>query len=149
MKKHLKHLRYLIRHKWFVLVECWKVGLYWQGIVHDWSKFLPSEWFPYTDFLYGDIGSRKIAYAFDVAVLKHYKRSNHHWQSWIFHSQAGMKPMEMSYKDCLEMICDWHGAGRAKGEPNTKAWWNKNKDNIILHSNTRKYIELCLEEDQT
>jgi len=51
--KHLAYLRYVLRHKWFVLLACWRAGLYWRGIVHDWHKFLPSEWFPYVEHFHG------------------------------------------------------------------------------------------------
>lgn len=54
MKKHLQYLWYVIRHKWFVFVECCKLGIPWLGIVHDLSKFLPSEWKPYVDWFYSE-----------------------------------------------------------------------------------------------
>jgi len=52
IKKYKQYLSYLIRHKWFVMLECFKEGLYWQGIIHDLSKFLPSKLFPYANFFY-------------------------------------------------------------------------------------------------
>ena len=33
------HTRMILCHKYIVCRYCWKVGLYWQGIVHDISKF--------------------------------------------------------------------------------------------------------------
>lgn len=53
MIKYLKYLRYLLRHKWYVGIECFKRGLYWRGIIHDMSKFRPAEFIPYTNFFYG------------------------------------------------------------------------------------------------
>jgi len=54
VKAHLQYLRYLMRHKWFVFVACWRLGVpLHQAIIHDWSKFLPGEWFPYVRFFYG------------------------------------------------------------------------------------------------
>ena len=52
MTKHLKYLSYVMRHKWFVFVECCKLGIPFRGLVHDLSKFSPSEWFPYANFFY-------------------------------------------------------------------------------------------------
>ena len=43
MNKYLKYLSYVLRHKWFVMLACFKVKLFWQGITHDLSKFLPDE----------------------------------------------------------------------------------------------------------
>ena len=54
MKPHWQYLSYVIRHKWFVLLAGLSLRVpLWQLIVHDWSKFLPCEWFPYVRFFYG------------------------------------------------------------------------------------------------
>ena len=45
--KYFKNLIYIIQHKYYVLIECWKVGLYWQGLTHDISKFNLQEFRPY------------------------------------------------------------------------------------------------------
>ncbi|MEW9110929.1 MAG: DUF5662 family protein [Cytobacillus gottheilii] len=42
-----KNFLYTLDHQLNVLVECWKEGLYIQGITHDLSKFSPKEFFPY------------------------------------------------------------------------------------------------------
>lgn len=161
----IKYLKYLIKHKWYVGVECFKVGLYWQGIVHDMSKFLPSEFIPYANYFYGNKGSDikkgrdETGYykptdtgdkAFDFAWLLHQKRNRHHWQWWILHEDDGevkIIPMELQYM--LEMICDWIGAGKAQGfhSPRinkfyeTQRWYKKAKDKMLLSTLTRSYIE--------
>lgn len=50
MTRIFKHLIRIIKHKYWVARYCFQLGLYWQGIVHDWSKF------SYTEF------SRSIKY---------------------------------------------------------------------------------------
>ena len=57
--RHLSYLRYILAHKWFVLVECVKMGIIWQGIVHDLSKMTPREFLPYARFFYNPDGSWK------------------------------------------------------------------------------------------
>lgn len=53
MSAHLKYLSYVLRHKWFVLVAGLKTGApLWRLLIHDWSKFLPCEWGPYTRTFY-------------------------------------------------------------------------------------------------
>ncbi len=49
---YLKYLNYVIRHKWYVGMACFRNGLYWRAIVHDLSKLLPSELIPYARFFY-------------------------------------------------------------------------------------------------
>ena len=54
LRAHLSYARYVLRHKWFVFQACRTLGVpFWQAVVHDWSKFLPSEWVPYVRFFYG------------------------------------------------------------------------------------------------
>jgi hypothetical protein len=152
-----KYAWYVLRHKWFVFVECCRCGIVWRGIKHDASKLLPSEWFPYMRFFYGPKGEPvqrrdKTGYykpektgdeAFDFAWLHHQKRNDHHWQWWICpQDDGGFRVHEMSDGARREMLADWRGAGRAQGYgDNTAAWYAKNKDKMILGSETRAWVE--------
>jgi hypothetical protein len=82
VKAHLKYLSYVLRHKWFVLRAGLELGVpLWQLLVHDWSKFLPSEWFPYVDYFYGE--RPRSTDRFNQAWLSHQRRNPHHWQYWV------------------------------------------------------------------
>ena len=48
-----KYLKAVLKHKWFVFIECRKLGIPWLGVIHDLSKFLPSEFIPYARYFYG------------------------------------------------------------------------------------------------
>lgn len=152
--KYIKYLSYVIRHKWYVFLECYKIGIFWQGIIHDLSKFLPSEFIPYANYFYGNDNKKrdKTGYYkptdtgnkdFDFAWLLHQKRNKHHWQWWILPEDEGrIKILDMPLKYRKEMLCDWRGAGRAQGfGDNTKEWYEKNKDKMLLHKDTREWIE--------
>ena len=153
--KYLKYLSYVIRHRWFVMLACWKAGYIWLGIIHDWSKFRPSEFFPYAEHFYGkgkdiksgrdetgyykptDTGDR----AFDFAWLLHQKRNRHHWQWWIIPDEDGETMFFIPRKYAIEMLSDWRGAGRAQGTPDVMAWYEKNKDKMRLDPVSRQHIE--------
>jgi len=153
--KYLKYLSYLLRHKYYVTIECFKIGLYWQGIVHDLSKLRPSEFFPYVNFFYSnekeENDSRQNRYGkpdiedikFDTAWLKHIHRNPHHWQHWILQKDDGENkclPMPNKYKK--EMIADWRGAGKAQGHGNNIIeWYTENRLKMIFHPTTRMLIE--------
>ena len=49
---YLRYFRSVLRHKWFVFLECCKLGIPWLGVIHDLSKFLPSEFIPYARWFY-------------------------------------------------------------------------------------------------
>lgn len=159
--KHLRYLSYVLRHKWYVFLECCKYGLYWQGLIHDWSKFLPSEWFPYVEYFYGagqkqpDRGRDGTGYykphdtgdaAFDFAWLLHQKRNRHHWQWWVLPmDDGGTKVLPMPYRYWREMVCDWQGAARAQRTTGTvQDWYLENGTKMQLHPETRARVELVL-----
>jgi len=145
-----------MRHKFWVFIYCCQEGIPWRGLVHDNSKFLPSEWFPYVNYFYGkgnDIkrGRDESGYYkptdtgdadFDFAWLLHQKRNKHHWQWWVLpDDDGGDKIIEMPAKYRKEMICDWKGAGKAQGTPDIRNWYAKHKHKLRIHLSTRELIE--------
>jgi Family of unknown function (DUF5662) len=157
--RHLKYAGYLIRHKWFVYrAGLWTRAPLWRLIIHDWSKFLPSEWVPYANYFYGGAQpkERKIAYfhqpgdelgkRFDKAWLLHIHRQPHHWQHWVLREdEGGTKCLEMPHHFVREMVADWLGAGRTQtGKWGIRDWYDKNKNNIRIHDNTRLLVEYLL-----
>lgn len=153
MRKHLRYGWYVIRHKWFVMIECFKYGLYWQGIVHDWHKFLPSEWSGYVKKFGADphIGREKTGGyipeaqgipEFSYAWFLHQHRGKHHWQWWAMPTSdgKGLKVFPMPERFVKEMIADWKGAGRAQGKPDTIAWYEDNRDRMLLHEDARALV---------
>lgn len=146
MSKHFKYLWYILRHKWFVFVACFKLNTpLWAAIIHDWQKFTPTEWKPYAWSFYGPWSYKErpkwLVESFDRAWLHHIHYGPHHWEYWILDN----KPLEMPDRYRREMLADWRGAGRAiTGSDNTKEWHKENRDKIKLHPQTREWIELQL-----
>ena len=137
---YLKYLWYVIKHKWYVMIECFRVGLCWRGIIHDLSKLLPDEFIPYSIYFYGNGRNDK---EFDKAWLVHQKRNPHHWQYWLLYEDEGaLKTLDMPIKYRKEMIADWIVAGKTiTGKDNTKKWYEIHKNKMLLHRNTRGWIE--------
>ncbi len=127
-----KYFKYVIRHKWYVFLECCKVGIPFRGFIHDLSKFLPGEFIPYARYFYGKYID--IERDFDKAWLFHIHRNPHHWQYWVLREDDGpTKLISMPTKFLLEMLADWNGAGKAiNGKSNTPEWYQKNKNNDNL-----------------
>lgn len=153
---YLKYLSYVLRHKYYVFLECCKLGIPVRGLIHDWSKFLPSEFAPYAKYFYGKDDHAKKAvgdygyfkgevdktdYDFNMAWLLHQKRSPHHWQYWILVGDEQDALFDMPDACRKEMLADWIGAGRAQGRPDTLAWYRNFRKKIELGAETRKWIE--------
>ena len=161
MKKYIYYFKYIIIHKFYVMIECFKEGLYYRGLVHDLSKFLPSEFITYANYFYGNIkksrdstgyydpantGDKK----FEKAWFLHQKRNKHHWQYWVFPlDKNGIKIIPIEEPYLTEMICDWIGAGKAQGNfplkedkySEVRKWYIKNGKKMQISKATRDEIE--------
>jgi len=153
MRRHWQYFRYVIRHKWFVFVAglSLRVPLL-QLVFHDWHKFMLREWFPYARAFYAPDGSKQYALGddFTVAWNHHQKQGKHHWQYWLITwDHGGTEAIAMPDRYRREMLADWVGAGRAiTGKNNTWEWYDANKDKIILHPDTREWVEAELAKMQ-
>jgi hypothetical protein len=157
MPIYKKYLWYVLRHKWYVMLECFKNGMLWRGIAHDISKLLPSEFFPYAKWFYGEYGARfaKDEYCvadiikhktanhyFDLATEDHYKKNKHHWQSHVL-PKDGIGPMQE--KDIKEMVCDWRGFSKLQtGSDQSGEWYKNNSSRMRLLPKTKECIEKLL-----
>lgn len=151
---HLRYLRYVLRHKYYVLasglamarmLNSWTLSLHLlvRCVVHDWSKFLPSEWFAYVNYFY-EPPQLNTKHDFNVAWLHHQRRNLHHHQYWLLKEDSGETlvalPMPQVY--LLEMLADWRGAGLAsRGKDDIRSWYETNKHTMILHPDTRAQLE--------
>ncbi|MCK5612491.1 hypothetical protein KAR91_62035 [Candidatus Pacearchaeota archaeon] len=159
--KYFRYLNYVIRHRWYVFLECRKLGIIRLGLVHDWSKFRPSEFIPYARHFYGkgkagiSEGRDKTGYYkptdtgdpdFDFAWLLHQKRNRHHWQSWILPtSRKGTKLLPVPKKYVMEMLADWIGASKAQGHGgDISRWWFENRDKVQIDPHAYTWLDMAV-----
>ena len=132
----------------------------WRAVVHDWTKFTPSEWSSYVHSFYSLDGTKKIikkenttlevgrmSTAFHYAWNNHQKANRHHWQYWVLvNDEDGIQPLEIPETYLREMLADWEGAGQAiTGKADPKGWYVRNKEKFILHEKTRALVESLLD----
>lgn len=144
----LKHLKLVIVHKYYVGVECFKMGLYWQGLVHDLSKFSLVELTESAKYFTGKgspIDEAKKDKGYSDAWQHHKGRNKHHWQYWTDFKEGKVYPLEIPDKYIKEMICDVRGASRAylkekyrKEEP--LQYLKDNIDHWIVTDRVRKRL---------
>lgn len=166
MKQHWLYLKAVCRHKWFVFLACLKFRVpIWSAIFHDWDKFSPEMWLPYAAYFYGPDANKRDASgayvkepgqqsAFDYAWNGHQKRNKHHWQYWVLFEDSGaVFALPMPDRARREMLADWFGAGRAYNKDWTplepRKWYEKNKDKMQLHDDTRGWVEAELLRRET
>ena len=149
MLRYVNYFKYILLHKWYVFRACAITGcplIY--GIMHDISKFYPSEFFPYARrFYYPNGMKRKCSDGndsdFDMAWLLHQKRNKHHWNYYVLVKDGGgLYALPMPEGRIREIVADWIGAGLAiHGKLDVKPWYYANKKSMTMHESTRKIVE--------
>ena len=154
MSKLFSHLKTVLTHKRYVRKACWKMGLYKQGILHDMSKFSPSEFIPGVRYYQG-IKSPNTAErdekGYSLAWLHHKGRNKHHFEYWVdyTHKSHVQMPVDMPLNYLCEMVADRYAACRtyqkdkySKESPLKYFLWGK--DEVFMHENTKKRLEKIL-----
>lgn len=95
----------ILKHKWFVFIECLRLGIPWRGITHDLSKFSRAEFMPYMrrltmPLLTGESPTAEEKERFDVACLHHYHKNTHHWFSWLYFPKTRWVVVDHGPGDC-------------------------------------------------
>ncbi len=124
MKKKLKiknivaHFMTISEHKVEVMKGCFKVGLYFQGLTHDLSKYSPGEFFVGAEFYQGNRSpnnAEREEKGYSSAWLHHKGRNRHHYEYWVdYNSVADIDPetedltvpVKMPLKYVVEMLLD-------------------------------------------
>lgn len=141
MNRYWAHFKTIIKHKIEVGKVCFKFGLYWQGIVHDLSKFSIAEFAPSAKYFQGHmspIDAEKIEKGYSAAWLHHKARNKHHQWYWMdWDSKQNPTPCKIPREYVYEMIADWIGAGKVYGANKGEPWsWSEPYEYYKAHNRT-------------
>ena len=110
--KAVQHFRTITKHKILVMKECFRVGLYRQGLLHDMSKYGWTEFRVGCKYYQGTRSpnnAERETLGYSSAWLHHKGRNKHHYEYWIDYSiNPGGKlvGMKMPKKYVAEMVID-------------------------------------------
>ena len=125
LKNIVGHFMVITRHKWVVFKLCCKVGQPWRGLVHDLSKYSPTEFWEGVKYFNGKhspITDAKKDKGYSQAWLHHKGRNKHHTDYWVDLSAPDKTPI-IPYQYVAEMLCDKLAAGMVyKGKDWTKEY---------------------------
>lgn len=149
MLRFFSYLFYIIKHKYYVGIECFKEGLFYRAFTHDLSKLRPSEFFAYANQFYPSAHMKKQVTGerldkFKIAWRSHQRRNDHHWEYWITPTATSNVILEMPDKARREMICDWKGMSKILKTPGANIWYKNNRDKILLGPATRSWVDKTL-----
>ena len=147
------HLRTVGKHRALVRKHCFKLGLYWQGLTHDLSKYSPVEFWTGVKYYQGDkspnFAERKANNGYSYAWLHHKGRNKHHLEYWIDYDLsdgATMMGLEMPPRFLAEMFCDRVAAsktyrGSSYKDSDPYEYLMLVKDHYIIHPKTLSELE--------
>lgn len=149
------HFKTITRHKILVMKYCFRVGLYKQGLLHDLSKYSPTEFIPGCKYYQGNRSpnnAEREKNGVSFAWLHHKGRNKHHYEYWIDYGtgvEKGMQGMKIPNRYMVEMFCDRVAASKNyNGNYYTDAspweYYEHGKEYAILHKESRALLEQLL-----
>jgi hypothetical protein len=130
------------------------MGIVWQGITHDLSKFSIPEFVPAAKYWQGNkspVEAERDVIGYSYAWRFHKGKNRHHWQwyvdmdGWDESGRVKLNPAPMPDKYIKEMYCDMLGASKAYGGAiSAKEYYLKNIKEWVLHPETKAKFEELL-----
>lgn len=147
IKNIFLHFHMVNKHRWYVFKLSVRAGIPWRGLLHDLSKYSPTEFWESAKYYTGDyspiVEARKdIGYS--KAWLHHKGRNKHHTEYWYDPKSPNPYPM-IPYRYVAEMVCDKMAAGLAYEGKNWKRstqmeYWEKNKDKELANEKIKEML---------
>ena len=162
MLKPWKHLCTILHHKNLVRAGCFKIGLYKQGLLHDMSKYTPTEFLVGCKYYQGTMSpnnAEREDKGYSAAWLHHKGRNKHHMEYWIDYgvgdgrdgqkTHRGICGMKMPIKYVAEMYVDRVSASKNYQRDKFKLdsplqYYLKGRKYYILNEDTKAMLELLL-----
>ena len=149
-----RHFKTITRHRHKVIVHCAKAGILYRGLMHDLSKYSPTEFLMGARYYKGDRspndGERE-EYGYSKAWMHHKGRNKHHFEYWTDYSPKTRltEPVKMPLKYVKEMFCDRIAAskiykGKDYNESQPLEYFMKAKSRRIIHPETSDLLAKLL-----
>lgn len=134
------HSKTIMKHRWLVFKLCCRAGIPWRGLVHDLSKYSPTEFWEGVKYYQGDRSPILACIeeeGYSKAKLHHRGRNKHHPAYWYDEFSKNPTPI-IPYVYVVEMICDKIAAsmnynGKNWTDASPMEYWNSRNDTRILN----------------
>lgn len=152
--KPWSHFKTITHHRILVMKGCFRVGLYWQGLTHDLSKYSPTEFWAGARYYQGvrspNAREREVN-GYSKAWMHHKGRNRHHYEYWtdlnLETKRYEAVPMPRRY--LAEMVMDRIAAsktyeGKAYTDASALAYLERANETRMLHPQTRRELTFLL-----
>ena len=154
-KAAVSHFKTITTHRIMVMQGCFRLGLYWQGLTHDLSKYSPDEFLVGVKYYQGDKSpnaAQRDEIGYSSAWIHHKGRNKHHYEYWTDMARdktLGTVGVKMPLRYVAEMFVDRLVACKVYEKENytPRSAWNyyiRSKDYITIHPETRALLEKLL-----
>jgi len=155
IKRVIGHYKTVSEHRKLVRRGCFRIGLFGQGLLHDLSKYSPSEFIVGVKYYQGyrsPNNAEREEKGYSSAWLHHKGRNKHHFEYWIDYSSRagiGIIPVKMPDRYIAEMYCDRVAASKIYNKEKYNDsfpldYLQKGTEYTTLHEDTKKEIEKLL-----
>lgn len=149
-----QHFKTITHHRMLVLQGCFMVGLYWQGLTHDLSKYSPAEFWVGAKYYQGirspNSAERKEK-GYSTAWMHHKGRNKHHYEYWtdLCLETGRYESFPMPRKYLVEMVMDRRAACMTyQREKYTQRspweYFDKSREKRIMHPELQRQLEFLL-----
>ena len=153
--KAWQHFKTITRHRWLVRSGCFRVGLYWQGLTHDLSKYSPTEFFIGARYFQGDKSpnaAERTDKGYSEAWMHHKGRNRHHYEYWtdMNRQTRNYEAVKMPRKYMVEQFMDRRAAcivyqGSAYTDKSAYDYFMNSRERQLMHPENRAELEFLLD----
>lgn len=150
----IKHFKTITKHRHAVIRHCFKAGIPMRGLLHDLSKYSPTEFIPGARFWQGTRSpneAEREQFGYSAAWLHHKGRNRHHFEYWTDYNptERRVMPVKMPRKYVVEMFCDRVAAskiyqGKAYTDSHPLSYFLPGKPKRFIHPETSDELEHLL-----
>ena len=145
-----KHFKTITRHRFIVMAGCFRVGLYWQGLTHDLSKYSPTEFFQGARYYQGIRSpntAEREAKGYSEAWMHHKGRNRHHYEYWTDMNleRRVYESVPMPRKYLVEQVMDRRAAcivyqGKNYTPASPVEYFMKSRERLLMHPQTQQEL---------
>ena len=149
-----QHFCTVNRHRWLVMGGCFRVGLYWQGLTHDLSKYAPTEFLVGAKYYQGTRSpnaAEREDKGYSEAWMHHKGRNRHHYEYWTDMSRKtkNYESFPMPRKYLVEMVMDRRAAcmvyeGKAYTPGSAFHYFDTSREKHLMHESTSRALDFIL-----
>lgn len=153
--KAWQHFKTITHHRWLVRGGCFRVGLYWQGLTHDLSKYSPAEFRVGVRYYQGNRspnGVERAEKGFSTAWIHHKGRNRHHYEYWTdLNPETGRyESVPMPRRYLVEMVMDRRAAcmtyqGAAYTDASAWEYFAASRERKLMHPQLERKLGFLLE----